>query len=420
MTKNELTNMDLFLYEEELDNGLKVYLLPMENVTNYKIKYSTKYGSIDTKYYKHNKVINTPSGVAHFLEHKMFEQESGEDVHSHFSANSSYVNASTSNFITTYLCEGNKNFSDDLDYLISFVNAPYFTEENIEKEQGIIAEEIKMRLDNYFVKLIEESKKNIFSYSGYKDRVAGTIDSIKKITPKILYDCYNTFYVPNNMRIIITGKFDKDEAMKIIHKRMDSIKKSEDVKRFEVEEQDEVVKKKSVIKANVEIDKLIYTIKLNKKKLPKMPEEKKDMYLSLFLDTLLSPTSDFYERNFENNTFKAFETYNQEYANFALLNIIADTDKTDDLIKEIEEAIKNIPDKKTFERKKKVYIADTIAGSTSEFYMSGLIDGHLIGYDKVLYNMIDIIKSLKYDEFLSVIKKIDLDNKNICILKKNI
>ena len=99
MTKNELKNMDLFIYEEELDNGLKVYLLPMENVTNYKIKYSTKYGSIDTKYYKHNKVINTPSGVAHFLEHKMFEQESGEDVHSHFSANSSYVNASTSNFV---------------------------------------------------------------------------------------------------------------------------------------------------------------------------------------------------------------------------------------------------------------------------------------------------------------------------------
>jgi hypothetical protein len=151
-----------------------------------------------------------------------------------------------------------------------------------------------------------------------------------------------------------------------------------------------------------------------------MSEEKKDLYLALFLDTLLSPTSDFYERNFENNTFKAFEAYRLDFNNFALLSIIADTNKTDDLIKEIEEAIKNIPDKKTFERKKKVYIADTIAGSTSEFYMSGLIDGHLIGYDKVLYNMIDIIKSLKYDEFLSVIKKIDLDNKNICILKKNI
>ncbi len=420
MTKHELTNMDLSIYEEELDNGLKVYLLPMENVTNYKIKYSTKYGSIDTKYYKHNKVINTPSGVAHFLEHKMFEQESGEDVHSHFSSNSSYVNASTSNFVTTYLCEGNKNFSDDLDYLISFVNAPYFTEENIDKEQGIIAEEIKMRLDNYFVKIIEESRKNIFSYPGYKDRVAGSIESIKKITPKILYDCYNTFYVPNNMRIIITGNFDKDEAMKIIHKRMDSIKKSDKVERLEIDEQDEVVKKKSIIKANVEIDKLLYTIKLNKNKLPKMSEEKKDLYLALFLDTLLSPTSDFYERNFENNTFKAFEAYRLDFNNFALLSIIADTNKTDDLIKEIEEAIKGIPDEKTFERKKKVYIADTIAGSTSEFYMSGYIDGQLISYNKVLYDAIDILKSLNYKEFLSIIKKIDLDNKNICILKKNI
>ncbi len=420
MTKREIINMDLDLYEEELENGLKIYLLPMENVNNYEITYTTKYGSIDTKYYKHNKVVTTPSGVAHFLEHKMFEQESGEDVHAHFAANSTYSNAYTSNFITSYLCEGNTNFKDDLDFLISFVNAPYFTEENINKEQGIISEEIKMRLDNYYVKLIEESRKGIFASNGFKDRIAGSIESIKKITPKILYDCYNTFYVPNNMRIIITGKFNIDEAMKIIHKRMDKIKRSDDIKRIDQEEYDEVVKKKSIIKGNVEIDKLLYTIKLNKDHLPKMEEVKKDIYLSLFLDTLLSPTSDFYLNNFENSNFKLFSANNQEYHNYSLLSIVADTDKTDILIKEIDKAIKEIPDEKTFERKKKVYIADLIAGSTNESYMSRMIEHYLTTYNDPLCNIIEIIRSTNYKEFIKIIKKIDLDNKNICILKKNI
>ena len=258
MKKHEMINMDLDLYEEELANGLKVYLLPMENVNNYSINYTTNYGSVDTKYHKHNKIISTPSGVAHFLEHKMFEQESGEDVHSHFAANSTYDNAFTGYFNTTYLCEGNKNFKEE--FLSVFNLDEDFTEENISKEQGIISEEIKMRLDNYFVKLIEESRKGIFVLPEYKDRIAGSIESIKKITPKILYDCYNTFYVPNNMRIVITGKFNIDDAMKIIHKRIDKIKRSEDVKRIEEVEQDEVVKNKSIIKGNVEIDKLLYTI----------------------------------------------------------------------------------------------------------------------------------------------------------------
>lgn len=420
MKKTELNNLDLTLYEETLDNGLRVYLLPMENVNNYKVTYTTKYGSVDTKYYKHNKLITNPSGVAHFLEHKMFEQESGEDVHSHFSMNSSYVNAYTSYFNTTYLCEGNRNFKDDLEYLISFVNAPYFTEENINKEQGIIAEEIKMRQDNFFINLVEESRRNVFSFSGYKDPVAGSIESISKITPKILYDCYNTFYVPNNMHIVITGKFKIDDAMEIIHKKMDHIKRSEDIKRKETDEKDKVIKNKTIIKRNVEMNKLIYTIKINKDNLKKLPDYKLDIYLSLYLDTLLSQTEDFYLRNFEDNTFKGINVFTDDIDNFTTLNVVADSNKIDKLVKEIDNTLKLIPDENTFNRKKKVFVADIIASSCDEYYMSGVLTSFINKYDKPIYDIIDIIKSLNYKEFLSIIKKIDLNNKNICILEKNI
>ncbi len=420
MKKTELNNLDLTLYEETLDNGLRVYLLPMENVNNYKVTYTTKYGSVDTKYYKHNKLITNPSGVAHFLEHKMFEQESGEDVHSHFSMNSSYVNAYTSYFNTTYLCEGNRNFKDDLEYLISFVNAPYFTEENINKEQGIIAEEIKMRQDNFFINLVEESRRNVFSFSGYKDPVAGSIESISKITPKILYDCYNTFYVPNNMHIVITGKFKIDDAMEIIHKKMDHIKRSEDIKRKEIDEKDKVIKNKTIIKRNVEMNKLIYTIKINKDNLKKLPDYKLDIYLSLYLDTLLSQTEDFYLRNFEDNTFKGINVFTDDIDNFTTLNVVADSNKIDKLVKEIDNTLKLIPDENTFNRKKKVFVADIIASSCDEYYMSGVLTSFINKYDKPIYDIIDIIKSLNYKEFLSIIKKIDLNNKNICILEKNI
>ena len=420
MKKNSLKELDLNIYEEELENGLKVFLVPMDNVNSYEILYFTKYGSKNYKYIKHNKIQETPLGVAHFLEHKLFEEASGEDVFTHFAKHSSSVNAFTSDDITCYICEGTKDYKEDLQYLLSFVNAPYFTEQNIEKEQGIIAEEIKARLDNHYIKLIESSLKGVFNYDGYTEPVPGTISSIKKITPKILYDCYNTFYVPNNMYIIMTGSFNEEEAMKIIHNKMDSIKRSEDIITEKINEEDKVVKEKEIIKGNVEVNKCIYTIKINTNSIKYDNLFKLYAYLDLYLDSLFSKTSDFYIDNYEKNNFKFFEAFSETKDNFYSLKLGFDSNKMNDLLNEIEKIFKIIPNKETFERKKKVYIANIISGSTNEKRISDSLLVKIRLFDHPIYDEINQIRSLKYKEFLDIIKQIDLNNKNICILEKNI
>ena len=143
MKKIELLNLDMEIYTETLDNGLEIYFIPYENKKNYYISYATKYGSDVTSFDYENKKYTPPLGIAHYLEHKMFETESGEDPFTFFSESGTDSNAMTSFDSTKYICYGTKNFKENLSYLLDFVNKPYFTDENVEKEKGIIAEEIR-------------------------------------------------------------------------------------------------------------------------------------------------------------------------------------------------------------------------------------------------------------------------------------
>ena len=146
MKEIKLKGLDIDCYYEKLDNGLDVIMLPYSDKKNYFISYATKYGSEVSKFIPvgQDEMIKVPDGVAHFLEHKMFEQEDGIDPFSFFSESGTGSNASTSFDFTQYICYGTKEFEKNLKYLLSFVNKPYYTDENVEKEKGIIAEELKM------------------------------------------------------------------------------------------------------------------------------------------------------------------------------------------------------------------------------------------------------------------------------------
>ncbi len=182
-----LEGLDITLYEEELDNGLKIYLLPYQNKKDYFITYATRFGSditsfTDTNQEKHK----LPLGIAHFLEHKMFEQEDGIDPFTYYSKSGTDANASTSYDNTCYLCTGTKNFENNLRYLLKFVNSPFFTKENVDKEKGIIAEEINMYQDIPDFKLELKLREKIYAKHPRKNDIAGTITEINKITPNDL------------------------------------------------------------------------------------------------------------------------------------------------------------------------------------------------------------------------------------------
>ena len=157
MKKSSLEKLDLELYEETLDNGLRVFIVPKENVNGIYATFSTKFGSIETEFVPNNKkkMIKVPLGVAHFLEHKMFEQKDNVDPFTIYSERVCDSNANTSNNKTTYLFSGANSFAENINYLLNYVQEPYFTDENVEKEKGIIEQEIRMYDDDPFFKMYD-------------------------------------------------------------------------------------------------------------------------------------------------------------------------------------------------------------------------------------------------------------------------
>src|SRR5699024_2200510 len=181
--------------------------------------YATRFGSEITNFIPdgEKKACKVTDGIAHFLEHKMFEQETGEDPFTYFSQSGTGANASTSYNSTQYICYGTKNFLDNLRYLIRFVNAPYYTDSNVEKEKGIIAEELKMYADLPDVQLESRLRQNVYHVHPRRVDIGGTVDEINKITKEDLYLCYRNFYSPNNMFLLVVGNFSVDDAIKVVH-----------------------------------------------------------------------------------------------------------------------------------------------------------------------------------------------------------
>ena len=183
-----LNGIDQTIYYEELKNGLKVVLIPILNKKDYYVNYTTKYGSINLDFIPNNsdKVYKSPKGIAHFLEHKMFEQESGEDPFTFFSKTGTSSNAGTSYKNTSYYIYGMNALKENLNYLINFVNEPYFTDKNVEKEKGIIIEEIKMYDDNPDWILSEEIAKATFKTHPIRYDIAGYPETVNSITKEKL------------------------------------------------------------------------------------------------------------------------------------------------------------------------------------------------------------------------------------------
>ena len=187
MKKNHMKHFDLDLYQETLPNGLLINVIPKSG-NNIYATFVTKYGSFDNCLIPHGKknIYEAPMGVAHFLEHKVFEQKDGEDPFAFYTKNGADANASTSYLRTSYLFSGPSYVEENLEYLLDFVQDPYFTDENVEKEKGIIEQEIKMYEDIPYWKLYEKNLFNTFFNHPLRYPIAGTVESISKITKEDL------------------------------------------------------------------------------------------------------------------------------------------------------------------------------------------------------------------------------------------
>ena len=197
------------LYIDKLDNGLTVMIVPKTGIRKKYVMWATHYGSIDNKFIVpgEKEVTNVPDGIAHFLEHKMFEQKNGTNSLDILTALGVNANAYTTNNHTAYLFEATDNFYPALDELMDYVQNPYFTDENVEKEKGIIGQEITMYDDYPDWVVYMNAIKNMYKNNPINIDIAGTIESISKIDKDILYKCYNTFYNPANMVMCFVRRF---------------------------------------------------------------------------------------------------------------------------------------------------------------------------------------------------------------------
>ena len=192
---------------ETLPNGLRINIVPKRDYAKSYAFFATRYGGMDTRFCLNGKWLDTPAGIAHYLEHKMFDTKEGNALQE-LAKNGAEPNAFTSNAITGYYFDSTTHFEENLEILLSFVSVPYFTEESVAKEQGIIGQEIRMIEDNPDWQIYTRMMKALYSTSTARTSIAGTVESISHITAETLYDCHKAFYTPSNMVLTVVGNVD--------------------------------------------------------------------------------------------------------------------------------------------------------------------------------------------------------------------
>lgn len=349
------------------ESGLRVYVFPKKGFSKYYAIYGTEYGSLNRtfKVPGEDREITVPDGIAHYLEHKMFEEEDGSDAFEKFAETGASSNAYTSFDLTAYLFSCTDRFYENLDILLEFVNHPHFTEENVAKEQGIIGQEIKMYDDEPEWRVFFNSLAAMFHNNPVKIDIAGTVESISHITPEVLYTCYNTFYNPANMLLVMVGDVEMDEAMKYVDKHLSDKKSLGRIVSPKVEEPKEVVKEYVEQKLSVSQPMFRVAFKDNS---PYMTGEellKKEIATEIVLEAVFGRSSDFYldlyEKGLIDSTFGTEADIEYEYG-FSMLGGESAKPKEvyEEIKKTIDNCIANGVDKEAVDRAKKVLVSQDI------------------------------------------------------------
>lgn len=206
--------LDETLYRQTLPNGLTVLVVPKPGFTGKCAYFVTDYGAVHTGFTLDGVHYDAPAGVAHFLEHKMFDLP-GRDVSAEFAAMGANVNAFTSYDMTAYYFSTTENFDACLRLLLEFVSTPYFTEESVQKEYGIIDQEIGMNLDDPGTQIFESLMLGLYAHHPIRVPILGNSESLRQITPEILHLCHRAFYTPTNMVLCVMGDVDAQSVAEI-------------------------------------------------------------------------------------------------------------------------------------------------------------------------------------------------------------
>lgn len=424
MDKIIMTNLDEEIYHETLFNGLNVYIYKKENFLKKGAYFLTKYGSSTNEFVPINEseMVSFPKGIAHFLEHKLFESSDNEKTFEKFEKYGADVNAYTNHDVTNYYFSCVDNFDSCLEELINFVQAPYFTDENVEKEKGIINQEINMTDDNVNRYMYEEMFNMALHTNPNKYKTIGDKENVSKITKEELYRCYNTFYNPSNMILVVYGDIDVEKTLSLIKKNQEAKKFDQisDIKIKEYNEEESVRESYKEVKRNVAIPKVSICYKLKFPKLSGEAKYKEFLFLNLLLDIKFGAGTPFEKDLMKEDIIKMGLSMNYSYFDdMVLLNFSADTDKKDVFINKIEERLKDQNlDEELFLLDKKVIITNLVKMFENPAYVASMIYNNIIKEGMVINDAYSIYKNYTFDEFKDEFKNLNFDNKSILYVTK--
>ncbi|TCP30269.1 putative Zn-dependent peptidase [Scopulibacillus darangshiensis] len=379
MEKQVFDQLQETAYHHKLKNGLQVYILPKKNFNKTFATFTTNYGSIDNHFIPLNQSDwkKVPDGIAHFLEHKMFEKPDGGDVFQDFGKQGASTNAFTSFTRTAYLFSSTSQVMENLSTLIDFVQTPAFTEESVEKEKGIIGQEIRMYSDTPDWRVYFGLIENMYHQHPIKIDIAGTIESISHITKELLLDCYKTFYHPSNMLLFIVGPVDPDDIVTLVEKNQ-SKKEYTDQQPIERQYPDEpksVAKKESTVKMGVQTPKCLVGFKERDIHRSGSDLMKHELSVQLLLELMFGRGTENYKALIDEGLIDesfSFE-YSEEYQ-FGFSAIGGNTEDPEKLSQRLKEIIDDyktgILDEEAVERARKKRIGSMLRALNSPEYIA--------------------------------------------------
>ncbi len=423
MEKIKISGVNEELYYHKLNNGLELFVVPNTNQKNYYITYNTKFGSNDTTFKSNNDTsyITVPNGIAHYMEHLMFNMEDG-DAFQFFSKLGASVNAFTTYDLTCYEVYSSTYFKENLNYLLDYVGTPYFNKKMIDNELGIISEEIDMYKNNPNTELTFATYRNVFINDNRRYLISGEKEDIKKITVDDIMNCYNIFYNPNNMFVVITGNVNPYEALAIIEENQKD-KKFNNVyfNRKNINEPLKVKESYFVKEMNVEINKVSVTYKIPKKNFKKLnlSDEELYTYIEVLFDILFGSSSDINEKLLSGkilpNSLNVNKTYTKDHI---VVSLMTDSAYTETLINMISETMKNIKvNECDLERKIKVLKSNYILHFDNIESVNNEIQDSIINFNKFIDNNMDIYDSLNINKMNELIKCLKVRSESVLIIK---
>ncbi|MBR7098511.1 MAG: insulinase family protein [Clostridia bacterium] len=400
-------------------SGLPIYIFHKPLTTAYAIL-STRYGSVDTKFRMAGDAewIETPDGVAHYLEHKLFENADGSDSFERFSVYGADANAYTTCNRTSYLFSCTEHFEESLEELLTFVTSPHFTKASVRKERGIIAEEIRMYDDNPWERCFQNLMEGLYERNPIRVNICGTEASIARITPEILYDCYRAFYQLSNMALIVCGDVTEEEVLRVADRVLPNVSETVEIERWEESEPASAYRRR--VEMRMQTSKPIFSIGIKDVQIPKDPAERmrRDVAQSLLEEILFSRSGDFYNTLFEEGVITPSYSYGYSIAEGFAFHAITGECDTPELIEErlwqyLEQVKRDGIDREEFERCRRALYADEIRNyDSTEDVATELVTFVFDGVE--LFDYPAVIESLTLEELTALLD--DMPDREACCL----